>query len=228
MFSNENPHEQIDRYILGEMNAEDSIAFEELLAKDEGLADEVIQQKIMLATIDEHEELLANQSTITSSSENTQRRKPIKHRNTRKNRILSTLGIAISISIITFISTWYIINRKVIKNNLEKRQDFTELDNRVALLEQQIEDLNKVVSKSLLINMPQLSDTVYIPHNLVHLKGLIIDISQNEITISSSDKLEIGDLVINNKNQVIGRVEKQSNKNYTVTIINQINTSISL
>ena len=222
MFSDENKYEQIDRYLLGEMNDLQKEAFEEKIANDDDLSDEISQQKIMLNIMDEHESILSNKKNNIPNPENNNKKRPRKYQNTRKNRILSTLGIASSISIITFISTLYITNRSSIKFNLKKNKDFAELENRTTILEHKIKSNNRLASKSSI----QLSDTLYILQSTEQLtsysKGIVVKVYTSEILLSHTIELKLGSSVLNRKNQLIGIVEKKEGADYIVRLLDGI------
>lgn len=144
MTINQSLYEKIDRYLLGELEGEELRLFEQQMREDEALAEEVAKQREMLDALSEHERFL---NEIPA-----EKTKIIPIENTHKSRrILSTLGIVLAISVITFLSALYIINQKVIQSKQEKiyyqnaiNEQYTELIARITNLENTVNKMELV------------------------------------------------------------------------------------
>lgn len=127
-------YELIDRYILNECTAEEKLRFEKLLESDEQFRDEYESQLELIKALDEHDEKIKignDLQSIHRDMTRKDRRSPKSVRITKRKRFLSTIAIAASVSIITFISTLQIINRKVYKANIKDNTAIEELNGRI-------------------------------------------------------------------------------------------------
>jgi len=220
MTSKENPYELIDRYLLGELEGEEKLAFEKKIAQNRDLSDELEQQKVMISVMDEHATILENNPVQDTPSEQ-KRKKLKKYQSSRKNRILSTIGIAFSISVITFISTLYITNRKAIKVNLEKSKAFTQLEDRITTLEKRINNSLASNSKS----PTEIDDKLYVIHlfedKVSYLEVQVIESSKISLEIQSDTNLKIGQTILNEYHEVVGIISAKNEKTYSLRLIDR-------
>lgn len=239
MHSKENTYDDVDRYVLNEMTEAEKVEFENKIALDDNLANEVAQQRIMLNIIDEHEEEIKNTNASSVSEPSTNRKKLKTFRTTRKKRILSTLGIAISISIITFISTLYIMNRKAIKINQEKSVALTTLDNRLTVLEDQVITNKEALTANTLSfsnQLPQLHDTLFTLNYYQGKKefrgvGLVskINLQEHVAEIQPFHTIDSNKLAYNNQREIIGLLKKTDREEfYQLTRIRSLEELIQL
>lgn len=137
-------YELIDRYILNECTADEKLHFEQQLKINEQLREEYESQLELIKALDEHDEKIRIGNELQSIHRDMtrkDRRAPKSVRVSKRKRFLSTIAIAASVSIITFISTLQIINRKVYKANIKDNTAIEELNGRLDQISNQQKSL---------------------------------------------------------------------------------------
>lgn len=134
MNSNEyNREEQIERYLLGKMEEAEVRDFEARIAADSELSAEVEEMRELFDSLNHHAEVsrLKTRLDVIHDSMRRKERLPKREKISRRRRFFTTTAIAASVSIITFITSLYILNTSERKRRLKENTAYEELSGKV-------------------------------------------------------------------------------------------------
>lgn len=129
----ENEANEIERYLLGRMGDDEQREFERKIASDKELAADVDEMRELFSSLDHHAEVsrLKTRLDVIHDSMRRKERLPKREKISRRRRIFTTMAVAASVSIITFITSFYILNTTERKRRLRENTAYEELSGKV-------------------------------------------------------------------------------------------------